>query len=303
VTLGDVTIFDGRILALGADFPAGSPSVVVLRAEDRFAGLRLTRRTRTFADVSDRDVMQQIAAEHGLSPQIEVDGPVHAVLAQLNRTDLEFLRDRARLMGAELWIEGSTLQARPRERRGSGARPLTLGRNLRSFSVLADLGGQRTSVVVSGWDSRAGAPLRQEAGVAALGSELRDGASGASILEAGFGRRAESVVHLSPRTMEEARAYAEAQYRAGARRFVVGHGVADPSGDLRVGAAVDLAGLGPLFSIRYGLTEVRHRFDAAGGLRTEFVAESAALGNPPGRGGPAPAPRPKPVPAKPKPPK
>ena len=62
------------------------------------------------------------------------------------------------------------------------------------------------------------------------------------------------------------------------RRFVVGHGVAKTTGALRVGAVLDLDGLGPLFNGKYYLAEVRHRFDAGRGLRSEFSAERAGLG-------------------------
>ena len=56
---------------------------------------------------------------------------------------------------------------------------------------------------------------------------------------------------------------AEAFFKASARRFVVGRGVAETDSRLRVGSYVDLQGLGPLFSGKYYLSEVRHRFDGA----------------------------------------
>src|SRR5690349_21481508 len=50
------TIFDGRIMGLQADFPQGdSARTITVLAEDRFQDLRMTRRTRTFDQVSDGD--------------------------------------------------------------------------------------------------------------------------------------------------------------------------------------------------------------------------------------------------------
>ena len=63
-----------------------------------------------------------------------------------------------------------------------------------------------------------------------------------------------------------------------ARRFVVGHGVAETNANLRVGAKADLQGLGPLFSGKYYIAEVKHIFDLAKGLRTEFRAERLGIG-------------------------
>jgi phage protein D len=77
----------------------------------------------------------------------------------------------------------------------------------------------------------------------------------------------------------EAEAAAEAVYRATARQFVTGRGRAEPQPKLHVGSFVKLLKLGPLFSGKYYVTEVRHIFDASG-LRTEFAVERAGLGRP-----------------------
>jgi hypothetical protein len=89
-------VFQGRITALEAEYPAGGGGQLVVLAEDRLQDLRMTRRTRAFEDVSDEDVIRQIASEHSLTPQITLDGPTYKVLAQVNQSDLAFLRAGAR---------------------------------------------------------------------------------------------------------------------------------------------------------------------------------------------------------------
>ena len=79
-------------------------------------------------------------------------------------------------------------------------------------------------------------------------------------------------------TSTEAQATAEAFFRTTARRFVTGRGIAEASAGLRVGLRVDLKGLGPMFSGKYTVTAVRHRFDGTHGIRTEFEVERAGLG-------------------------
>jgi hypothetical protein len=63
-----------------------------------------------------------------------------------------------------------------------------------------------------------------------------------------------------------------------ARRFLVGHGIAETDSQLRVGSYVDLQDLGPLFSGKYYLSEVTHLFDGAHGIRTEFTGERPGIG-------------------------
>ena len=280
VRLGSGALFRGRITALEADFPEGAPPAICALAEDRFQDLRMVRRTASYENVTDADVVRQIASRHGLTPSVNVTGPRHRVLAQVNQSDLAFLRDRCRTVDAELWMDGTTLHAAPRTARGGSPLVLTVGRELRAFTVLADLAHQRTGVAVSGWDVAGKAAIKFEATEAAVRSELGGDAGGASVLSAALGDRKESLVHGVPLTAAEAQARAEAAYRLLARRFLVGRGVADADPGLRVGATVDLRSLGPLFSGKYYLAEVRHLFDGVSGLRTEFTAERAGLGRP-----------------------
>lgn len=272
------SVFDGRIMALEANFPEGQAPELNVLAEDRFQDLRMTRRTRTFANVSDADVITQIANEHGLSPDVSVNGPTYKVLAQINQSDLAFLRERARAIDAELWMEGRTLKAQARASRNGGTLKMTRGNKLREFSVLADLAHQRTSVTATGWDVSSKSSLQHEATDSVLGGEINGDTSGASVLNSAFGARKESIVHTVPLTSQEARAEAETFFKMSARRFVVGRGVADPDSQLRVGNYVDVQGLGPLFSGKYYVSEVRHRFDGINGLRSEFTAERPGLG-------------------------
>jgi len=279
VKLKDDVIFDGKITALEAIFPEGQPPEINVLAEDRFQDLRMTRRTRTFSDVSDSDVFNQIATDHGLSPSISITGPQYKVLAQVNQSDLAFLRERARSVDAELWMDGSTLNAKSRKDRSSGSPfEISYGSKLREFSAIADTASQRTSVTVGGWDVAAKQELKFEATDSVVIGELNGDSSGASILKSAFGDRKEAVTHTVPLTSQEAQGEAEAYFKMKARRFVVGHGVAETNSKLRVGAYVDLKELGPLFSGKYYLSEVKHVFDGKKGIRTEFTGERPGIG-------------------------
>jgi phage protein D len=278
VRLRDETLFDGRITALEAHYHDRGPRNLNVLAEDRFQDLRMTRRTRTFADVTDADVFSRVANDHGLTPRVDVTGPTHKVLSQTNQSDLAFLRERARAVDAEIWMEGSTLHARTRAGRDAGTKRLTYGAELFEFSVLADLAHQRTSVFVNGWDVGAKRALQFEATDSVLGGEMNGDLSGASILRTAFGPRKEALAHTVPLTEQEAQAEAESFFRRTARRFVVGRGACTASAALRVGGHVELAGLGPLFNGKYYLSEVRHTFDFARGVRTAFTCERPGLG-------------------------
>jgi phage protein D len=280
IVLADKSLFKGKVTGIEARYPQGDhPSIVVL-AEDRFQDLRMTRRTRTFADVSDSDVFSQIAGDHGLTPSVTVSGGSYKVLAQLNQSDLAFMRERARALDAELWMTDSTLSVKPRADRGGSPVTLTYGKELREFRVLADLAHQATSLEVSGWDVSGKSALKEKADDSVVSGELAGGDSGPSLLSSAFGERKDQLANSVPHTSDEARARAEAVLKRRARRFLVGHGVAETRPELKVGATVKLAGLGPLFQGDFYVAGTMHLFDGATGLRTEFEVERAGLGRP-----------------------
>jgi uncharacterized protein len=278
VSYGDGVLFEGRIMALEASFPeTGIRSIAVL-AEDRMQDLRMTRRTRTFTDKTDADVIKKIASDHHLQSDIvDLPSAQHKVLAQVNQSDLAFLRERARSVDAELWMEGSTLHAARHSARGGQPIDMVYRQDLREFTVLADLADQRTSVTVCGWDVSAKQAIRHEATDSLIHGELRDDVSGVTILQDSLGERKEQLSHTVPLTTEHAQNESEAFFKMSARRFVTGRGSANVQSRLHAGMSVNLRELGKLFSGRYYVTEVRHVFDRVG-LRTEFSVERPGVG-------------------------
>lgn len=280
LVLGDATLFEGRISAITANFPEGGTPQVGICAEDRLQDLRMTRRTRTFADASLADVLNKIANDHGLTPQIDVSGETYKLLAQVNQSDLAFARDLARREDVQVWVEGTQLKAAQRARRQSDTVELAWAGKLREFCVSADLAHQRTKLTASGWSVSDKQVAKNEADDAVIQPELNGGDSGASILKSAFGERPDTLAHGTPASDSQARALAEASFRHMARRFVVGRGVAETLPEIKVGAKLKITGVGPLFEGDYTTTDVSIRYDAKSGLRTEFLCDRPAIGKP-----------------------
>ena len=278
IKLAQDEIFKGKITALEADFPEGKPPEITVLAEDALQNLRMTRRTRTFLVQSDADIFRKIAGEYGLTANINADGATHKTVAQVNQSDLAFMRERARTIDAEIWVKDKELNIKTRPNRGQDKISMKYGAKLREFKVIADLANQRTSVNACGWDVSAKEAIKKEATDSVISGELGQDVSGISILKDKFGTRKESIVHNVPLNGQEAQSIAESLMKTLARQFVVGRGVAEMNAKLRVGAFVELDGLGKLFNGKYYVSEIAHIFDNKKGLRTEFRAERTGIG-------------------------
>ncbi len=267
-------IFSGRITGVEADYAADSGPTVVIFAEDVLQDLRMTRRTRTFEDSSDADIARAIANDYGLAAEIDLDGPTHAVVCQLNQSDLSFLRDRTLMHAADVWLDGATLHVGRNDHD-----PLVLrhGRELLALRVLADLALQATAQRVAGWDADAKDAVLESADESSLGVDLGPDDGGGGILSAVFGERIATTTVPRAVSAAEATEIAKGLYRDRARRFVTGSGVTDGISALRAGRPVELQGLGAMFDGTYRLTRVVHRYDRVTGYRTDIDVERSGV--------------------------
>ena len=272
-------IFDGWITAIEGDYSAADAPLFTILGEDKLWKARRKRRSRLFEQKTPADLVRQIAQDHGLTPQVRagLDQPA-ADWAQINESDLGFLRRVLDRFDADLQVVDSALQAGPRARdnRLADALILAVGAGLVRARITADLADQATSVVVAGYDSAAGAAVKATATQGTAGPGR--GRDGASILRDKFDAVIETVGHQDALTDREAQAMAEAQYGQRARRFVLADGTAQGNARIRVGSWVTLAGVNPFFANIFCVTEAVHRFDQANGYLTDFRAECAYLG-------------------------
>ena len=272
------TVFTGRISAIEAAFREGVEPEVLVFAEDRLMDLRMTRRTKTYENVTDAQIAEQIASEHGLSSEATADGPTYDRVQQWNQSDLAFLRDRARLIQAEISLSESTLRFLTRDQRSAAAITLVQGNELIALDVRADLAHQRTAVRVNGYDAGERAVIEEEAGEDAIQTEISGGRSGPAVLQRAFGERVSRRVRENPLVADEAAAWARAEMLRRARGFVQAVGVTNGTPDMTVGSRLTLERVGTPFSGGdYYVTRVRHTYDADEGHRTHFEAERATV--------------------------
>ncbi len=276
-------VFQGRVTALEVSFAVAKTPTLTVLAEDQLQSLRMTRRTRTFEEMSFNDIINRIATEHSLTPTISGGTEARDSVSQVNQSDLAFIRRLAGSFGAEVWVRGRELHVEPRKgdagRPGSRELDIQFDHHLRAFTVRADLAHQCTELLVTGWDVMGKTAIAETAGESVISGELNDGISGPAILKEKFGEHKAQLVHTVPMDTAEARALARAQFAERARRFVVGTGTLT-AGDPRlvVGMVINLSGkLAPVFNGKYTVVRTRHTFDRENGFQTEFDVEGPAI--------------------------
>jgi phage protein D len=273
-------VFEGRVSSITAEFEEGQEPEVLVCAEDSLMELRLARRMRTYNDVTDAEIAEEIAAFHGLEVTADAPGPRHDAVQQWNMSDLAFLRDRARRIQADIWIADGTLYFRNRGQRSGSEITLVQGNHLLRLKACADLAHQRSEVRVSGYDASDRSVIDEVADLDSIRSEVPQGRTGPEILAQVYGGDHKSYrVRDVPLNSDEAAQWSVNELLRRARSFVTVSGTTRGTASMNVGSRLSLERVGsPFEGPDYYVVKVCHRHDLSQGYRTDFIAERGAIG-------------------------
>jgi phage protein D len=269
------TLFKGEITCLEPAFPNTQPPTLTVRGYDRRHRLMGRRKTRTFLNMKDSDIANQIAADWSLTPEVEDTRVTLDYVLQHNQTDFEFLQERAQRIGYEMVVAQTTLRFCPRQNEGSAAVTLRREIELLDFNVRLTTIGQVEEVFVQGWN-----PTSKEEVVARarVGDERQMGgsASGPAIARQAFTGTGGTTVNMPILSQAEADQLASGWFGEMALSYVEGYGTCIGQPDLRAGGLVEIEGLGRRFSGSYYVTSTEHSYRPNVGYRTAFTVRRNA---------------------------
>lgn len=254
-----VPVFSGVVTAVTAHFTGAAAPTLEVACRSRSTWLAGLPRTRVYEDVTDGDVVGELAAAYGLRAETE-PGATQPVVAWAGTSDWDWLVDRAARLGWVTYVRDDALVFRPAAGPDGDVPVLALGTSLRELHVTADLTGLPEAVTVRAWGEDLEAVTGSaETDVPASGWPLRD-------VEAGTSARWAA---------DEVDAAARALAAAARGRALSGRGATAGLPRLRCDSWVQLDGVGARAGGRHYVSAVRHRLGRTG-FTTEFQ-----LGAPP----------------------
>lgn len=273
---GQTEMFRGRISALELQLEEGDQPQLLVQAEDALMGQRHRRYSRIHEAGALSRILQSVGSETGLSPVVRgLDIPVGAQ-AQLNESNLAFLRRLLADHDSDLQVIGRELHMLPRQQIRRDAVTLRMGGQMHRMSIVADLADQVSRVTLAGFDAARGRPVTATSATSPLGPGR--GRAAPELLSAGREERAEHLGGRQVQDQGEAQALVDSAFARISRRFVTLEATVAGNPRIRVGTHVTADGVGRRFSNTYYVTSTLHRFDLAEGYVTELTAECAYLG-------------------------
>lgn len=159
VKVGDdnAEIYKGEVVGLEATYKGGEKARLTVRAMNKMHRLLRMRKSLTFTDKSDQQILNAVAGDAGLSLEWKHEKSItYKHVYQHNQTDLEFLRMRAGRIGAHVWCVDSKLYVKEPDLQSSPITKLKIGETgdaaVRSFTPRLSSAAILKKVTVKGWN-------------------------------------------------------------------------------------------------------------------------------------------------------
>jgi len=252
-------VFDGEIVALEPEFSADGQHMFTVRAYDKSHRLHLGRKSRTFLQQKDSDLASKIAGESGLSTAIDATTTVHDYILQCNQTDMEFLSERARRIGYQLYVQDGKLHFHATSNKVAGP-VMILGDDLRQFHVRASAARQVKAHQTIGWDEKKKLQIEGKADAATLWHTIGISTNGGAKAESAFQKGTNTILDQHVVDKSEADKLAAAAAADFEGNFITADGVAFGDPKIKPAVEIELKGLGTRFSGKYIVSSATHIF-------------------------------------------
>ena len=245
-------VFQGEVVALEPRFRRDMPPALHVICQDPLHRLALSQTTRALNDVDDKQVVQKIAQEYGLSGEAPSGTSTHQL--QGNVSDALLLRRIAQKHGNSVRIEGKKLILGPPPRREQIR--IGPGDGLRKLQVRISSQTQVGSLSVHGWDAKQKREI--------VGTARPEGETGKGARDHGEGTLSFAGHQQMPPDVASAESMAQGRLRKIAEGFITAK--LETLGDPRLlpGALVELEKIGAGTDGQYRVDRAIHRWSKHG---------------------------------------
>jgi uncharacterized protein involved in type VI secretion and phage assembly len=265
-------LFVGEVTALEPRFALDGPATLVIRGYDKSHRLHRGRKTRTFLKSTDDAIFKKVAGEGGLSASAVSAGPTHEYVIQRNQTDMEFIQERARRIGFQVFVDKGTLKFQKPDWSGSPELELKIGDTLLRFEPRVTAAHQADEVEVRGWDSKKKEAIVATAKPATPEQQAGFSQPGGVVAKKAFGAAKQIVAEAPVATVDEAKAMAEGVAAQLSREFLQAEGTCMGDPRIQAGCVLKIDGTGRRFSGKYFVTSATHVLATGGDYTTTFYS-------------------------------
>lgn len=271
------TMIVGEITSIEPTFSRNQAPKLKVSGMDFRHRLQRGRKSTPFKNKKDSDIASDIANSAHLTPLVTDSKITHQQITQGNKTDWDFLHDRAKQIGYEIKIEARNLIFRPIAERESVALHLYLTDWLTDFHPRLSSAGQVSEVLVRGWDEKEKKPIIGRVKAGSETAKMGGQKSAGQVAEEAHGEAFEVICTKPVRSQAEADQLASSVLSNISLYLIEGSGNCIGIPELRPGTIIELQGLGAVFSGNYYVQSANHSYSLQSGYRTSFSVKRNAI--------------------------
>lgn len=260
----------GEITSLTPQFRRNSDDLLIVKGHNPLLRLNRGKLTKAFLEMSDSDILNEIASLSSLGVDIEAVGTDRLFMVQNNQTNMDYLLKMAKKYDCRIWVEDGTLKFKKIESGDSSDVVLEVGKTLLDFYPVMDTASLLTKVEVRGWDNEAGAVVMGSAGVSDIANIVGGSKTGNKLVEENFGDRIEQITDMTIVDAESADAMALDILTQNSMDFIKGSGTCEGNYNICAGKMIELKEIGGPFEGKYYTVGVKHVFNSVTGYSTSF---------------------------------
>lgn len=264
----------GDITEVSYGVSPSAPQTISLTGLDGLNRLKGKPRSKVW-EVAHNQIVESIAGEHGLTPNVEgVDGSSEHTF-QSNVDDAIFLKQLARDHNYFVRVEDDVLRFGRRSIAYESTVTLTWGRDLEDVKIRASINDLKTVVKVKGRNYSQDQSVQAEAAATNL-ENISGGELGVDIAAATFGEREHLLDHARRNQSSNATDKATAEMQDISEKFISGSLTTLGRPEACSGGLVQIEGLPWPFMGPFLVTQATHTLEPGVGYRTklDFLSNS-----------------------------
>lgn len=255
------SIYKGEIIGFEGSWKGGQPTKLTIRAMNKMHRLLRKRKSVTFTDKTDEQILKQVAGDAGLNLTWKhATSITYKHVYQHNQKDLEFLRTRAARLGCHVWCVDSDLFVKEPDFSVKSGKKYSVDKTsqVRAFSPRMSSATVVKKVTVKGWNPETKELITGEASA----EPTKLGAENAVTASGDLGKDETFTVDHPIWSQEEAKALAKARLCELNLQFITAELVVEGEAEAELGKSVEVvanADAGDPFNGDYYVMGVSHR--------------------------------------------
>jgi len=263
-------VMSGTVTGMTPVFRKNSDKRLQIRGHDIMHQLHRGKKTVTFANMTDKEIVEKIAGEAGVGVDCDDIGKMKTFAVQTDQTDYEYLLETGNRYNCKMAVKDGRLLFKPVEDGATEEVIVEWGKTLIEFHPDLDSTRLVTDVEVVGWDRIKKSGLEGAAGAGEISKIIGEGSPGCKTVFDNYGNTKLILIDSNIEDRNSAEKRAIETMTQNSMGYIYATATVQGNNRIDAGMTVNVKEVGKRFSGEYFVTEAIHVFIAEQGFTTKF---------------------------------